>query len=210
MSKGAQRRSGAGRTWCRFCPLVAVFALLAPAGLIAGDLGSGMTMFEQGRFEAAEAELEPLAEAGDARAQYILGVIFQNGLSGKQYPGSAVAWFRKAASQGYVEAQMELGRMYRDGDGVAQDPEEMIKWYKLAAEQGDVGAQLFVADAYAYGHGVEPDRIAAYMWYEIAMRYWGGLAEQAKQQVADRMTPEEVAEAKRLAEAIMPAAEGAQ
>ena len=210
MSPRAHPPIGIGNKWRRCSLLALALFLFGPAGPVVADFDNGMVLFEQGRFEAAGAELLPLAETGDARAQYVLGVIYQNGLSGKVDPQTAASWFRRAAKQGYVEAQVELGRMYREGDGVDQDPSEMIKWYKLAAEQGDVGAQLFVADAYAYGHGVETDRIAAYMWYEVAMRYWGSLAEQAKLQVASQMTPEEITEAKQRASRILPSGEGSQ
>ncbi len=182
---------------------IAVLTAGAPAW---ADLDSGLMLFEQGNYTAAVAELLPAAEAGDPQAQYIVGVILGHGYTGKPDPEAGASWLQQAAEQGLVQAQMELARMYRTGDGVAEDQAEMVKWYRRAAEQGDVGAQLFVADAYAYGHGVEPDLVEAYVWYEIAIRYWGHLAEHAREAVASRLSDTQIAKAKARAAALLPPA----
>lgn len=175
--------------------ILALFA--APA--TAGELAAGLALFEAGDFERAHAELLPLARDGDARAQYIVGIMYLNQYVAPSRAGLAAEWIGKAAEQGYAAAQTELGRMYRTGDGVAQDYREMARWYERAAAQGDVGAQLFLADAYAYGYGVDTDLVRAYMWYEIAIQYWGSLAVRARDIVAERMSVDQIAEAVRLA-----------
>jgi hypothetical protein len=72
-----------------------------------------------------------LAEKGDARAQYKVGVMVQD-----DNLKEAVKWLRLAAEQGYAAAQFRLGVMYEDGRGVPQDKKEAAKWYQLAAAQG--------------------------------------------------------------------------
>ena len=142
----------------------------------------------------------PDARKGDARAQYVVGVILLNDLIPEAPADKGAAyWITLAAEHGYVRAQTELARMYKTGDHVTADPDKMLAWYKRAADSGDVGAQLFVADAYAYGVGVAVDRVVAYMWYDIALDYWGSLAVRARDLVAEKMTPVEIAEAERLA-----------
>jgi len=180
---------------------VAVLSFVAPAR---ADLEPGLALFEQGNYSAAVAELLPAAEAGDARAQYVVGIVLGQGFAGVPDPQTGAAWLLRSAEQGYAPAQVELARMYRTGDGIAENHAEMVKWYRRAAEQGDVGAQLFVADAYAYGYGVEPDLIEAYVWYEIAIRYWGHLAERARDVVAVQMSDAEVAQARSRAAALLP------
>ena len=99
--------------------------------------------FQQG-FEAATREdyqtafklWLPLAEQGDADAQYNLGLMYDNGRGVKQDDFEAVKWYRKAAEQGYADAQFNLGNMYANGRGVKQDDFEAVKWYRQAAEQG--------------------------------------------------------------------------
>jgi TPR repeat protein len=176
------------------------------AGPASADIDAGMTAFEQGDFEAAAAELRPIADRGDPRAQYILGVMYHNGLAVPLDAGKAAELFRRAALQGYVDAQVELARIYRDGDGVEQDFAEMAKWYALAAKQGNVGAQLYIADAYAYGHGVPRDLVRAYAWYDIASRYWGELTAPAKKLIADQLTADQMTEARRLVDQLSGAA----
>ena len=184
-------------------------AVLFAGSAVAADLVTGLVRFEQGDYTGAMQELLPLAEQRDARAQYVVGVMLLNGLTGEIDAGQAATWIRRAAENGHVEAQVELARMYRVGDGVAPDDGQMVEWYRRAAEQGHVGAQLFVADAYAYGHGVPPDNVQAYMWYDVAMRYWGDLAQHARDVVEERMSPEDIAAALRLAEERFPTGDDA-
>lgn len=188
--------------------LVPTLALILASLPAAADFEAGFIRFEQGDFAGALEELEPLAKQGEARSQYIVGVMTLNGWTGEPDAAAAADWFRKAAEQGYVEAQVELARLYRDGEGVDQDLGAMVEWYQKAASLGHVGAQLLVADAYAYGHGVAQDRVKAYMWYEIAIRYWGHLAQHARDVIGEQMTQEEIAEAQRLAARTLPEQEG--
>ena len=177
---------------------VACLALWA-TGVRAADLSTGLILFENGQYERAHDELKPLAESGDSRAQFIIGIIYLHGHVEPPEESAAVKWITMAAEQEHAAAQSELARMYRLGDGVPQDSAAMVRWYTRAADRGDVGAQLFLADAYAYGQGVEPDLVQAYMWYEIAIQYWGSLAVRARDIVSEKMTDDQVAKATQLA-----------
>lgn len=165
------------------------------AGAARADVAEGLALFERGEFDAAAAALAPSAGAGDAAAQYLLGVMYLNGMALPPDDAAAQRLIRASAEQGHLPAQSELARMYRTGDGVAQDFAQMMHWYERAAMQGDVGAQLFVADGYAYGLGVPPDPVEAYKWYEIAIQYWGPLAVRAREVVAEGMTADQIADA---------------
>jgi len=182
--------------------LLSTVVLLALTAGARADFDTGLVKFEQGDFYGAQEELRPLADAGDPRAQYVMGVMALNGLAGEAQPNEGAAWLKLAAEQNYVEAQVELARLYKIGEGVEQDFSKMVHWYRRAAEQGHVGAQLFVADAYAYGQGVETDFVEAYMWYDVAIRYWGDLAVHARDVISDQMTAEQIGEAKRRAATI--------
>ena len=66
-------------------------------------------------FEAAAKiirEQRPLADNGNARAQYILGVGYYHGQGVPQDRTQALNWFRKAAERGIADAQYSLGLMY--------------------------------------------------------------------------------------------------
>lgn len=83
----------------------------------------------------------PLAEGGDAYAQFSIGVMYSNGEGFTQDDTKAIYWYRKAAENGEIEAQLVLGDIYRDGSGVKQDKKEAAKWYREAAKLGNAGAK---------------------------------------------------------------------
>ncbi len=184
----------------RFAFVVATAVLFASAGPSVAQLARGVELFERAEFSAAVQVLTPLANSGDAKAQYVLGVMYLNGMANPPSEASAAELMIKSGEAGFEKAQVELARMYREGHGVEQDFAKSLLWSKKAAEAGDVGAQLQVADAFAFGHGVKPDPVEAYKWYEIAVLYWGPLAVNARDLVAKSMTPDQVAKAKAAAE----------
>ena len=75
------------------------------------------------------AALRARAEAGDAEAQYDLGVMYASGEGVPQDYAEAVRWYRLAAEQGDAGAQSFLGAMYHDCIGVPQDYAEAVRWY---------------------------------------------------------------------------------
>ena len=77
------------------------------------------------------------AEQGDALAQYILGVMYDNGQGVPQNYTKAVEWYRKAAEQGHSKAQSSLGVMYILGYGVPQNYTQAYIWFSVAAAQGN-------------------------------------------------------------------------
>ncbi len=146
---------------------------------------------------------EQAAEQGDADAQFTLGVMYRQGEGVPQDPTEAVKWYRLAAEQGDAGAQFNLGVMYEQGKGVPQDPTEAVKWYRLAAEQGYAGAQFNLGLVYRLGQGVTQDYVESHKWHNLAAsRSTGDLherASEARESVAQLMTPTQIAEAQRLA-----------
>lgn len=88
----------------------------AQAGLVEGVEAIG-----QGDFSTALTELEPLAEQGNADAQFNLGLMYFNGTGVTQNDQAALKWFRLAAEQGDAFAQFALGNMYFMGRGVEKN-----------------------------------------------------------------------------------------
>src|ERR1700751_4519427 len=58
------------------------------------------------------------AEAGNANAEYHVGVFYYEGVSVRKNYRLAVLWFRQAAEHGDATAQHALGKAYRYGWGV--------------------------------------------------------------------------------------------
>ena len=101
----------------------------------------------------------------------------------------------KAAEQGNVDAQLALGDMYHNGEGgVLQDYKEAEKWYRKAAEQGYAEAQLTLGAM----HFVQ-DYVQAHLWWSLAATQGNEHAIQARDLIAKRMTPAQIAEAQELA-----------
>ncbi len=120
------------------------------------------------RSATALREYRPLAEQGDASAQFVLGSMYYTGTDVPRDYAEAVKWFRKAAEQGQAKAQYSLGVMYDDGQGVPQDDAEAVKWFRKAAEQGYARAQNNLGFMYRNGKGVPQDYAEAVKWYRKA------------------------------------------
>jgi uncharacterized protein len=112
----------------------------------------------------------PLAEQGDANAQYTLGMLYKDGKGVRQDYEAAVKWLTLAAEQGAGGAQADLGVMYLEGYGVLKDARVAAKWYTLAAEQGIVTAQSNLGALYLTGKGVQQSYKAAIKWYSVAAK----------------------------------------
>ena len=144
------------------------------------------------------------AERGDGEAQFELGSAYAEGQGAPRDYAEAVKWYRKAADKGFPPAQRELGGLYANGQGVPQDPAEAIEWYRKAAEQGDDRAQFELGWTYADGKSVSQDFIQAYMWFDLAAAhendsYAEDYAGDFRDSLAEKMTPSQIAEARRLA-----------
>lgn len=125
--------------------LVARLALmLLPFAGLAGAAWAGMeeglAAYDRGDFAAAFKEWKPLAEQGNAEAQYNLGVLYQYGRGAPQDDAEAAKWFRQAAEQGDPDAQYSLGVLYSEGRGVDKDLDAAATWLRRAADQGHAGA----------------------------------------------------------------------
>jgi TPR repeat protein len=113
----------------------ALLALVAITPAAAGAYQSGMAALGRDDYVAAARLFWPLAQAGDARAQAILGYMFANGRGVPQSYIEAASWYRRAGEQGDPNAQYRLGLMYDKGQGVPQDYVEAYKWLDLATGQ---------------------------------------------------------------------------
>ena len=100
------------------------------------DFQKGLTAYKRGDYATALREWTPLAEQGDAAAQFNLGVMYEKGQGVPQDDKTAVKWYRLAAEQGNASAQNNLGAMYNNGNGVPQDYVYAHMWYNIAASSG--------------------------------------------------------------------------
>ncbi len=155
----------------------AIFAvlLLALAGAVFGDgaraqsYDDGLRAYDTGDFAKALEIWGPLAENGDAVAQYSLGKLLENGGVGVPRDlAEAAKWYQRSASQGIAAAQNNLGLMYAQGRGVPQDVTLAVKFWRDAAAKDHVVAKFNLALAYFRGEGVAEDRVEAQRWFRAA------------------------------------------
>lgn len=132
------------------------------------DFAAGQAAYDAGDYETALADWRPLAEAGDAEAQYLLGVCYRDGRGVPQDTAEAVVWYRRAAEQGHDVGQARLGIAYLYGTGVRRNLSEAARWLQLAAEQNVPVAQSCLGMMYLYARGAPRDVPEAVAWYRKA------------------------------------------
>jgi len=133
---------------------------------------------EIGDYEKAYRLIKPLAEQGDAHAQCTLASMYFSGQGFPQDFTEAAKWFRRAAEQGHAEAQHNLGLLYKVGRGVPQNYILGHMWFNLAASQLNVPTETRRAVA------------------------------KERNEVASKMTPEQITKANQLAWEWRPKKEG--
>jgi TPR repeat protein len=106
---------------------------------MAGPLEDAKSALQRSDYAAALQILRPLADQGNANAQFNLGVIYDRGQGVPQDYAQAVAWYRKAAEQGDPFAQFNLCVMYANSHGVTQDYIEALMWFLLGSSGTPVG-----------------------------------------------------------------------
>jgi tetratricopeptide (TPR) repeat protein len=140
-------------------PLLAVSAaallFAAPAW---ADVKSGVDRWTRGDYAGAVAEWRPLADRGNADAQFNLGQAYKLGRGVPVNAGLAQSWYEKAARQGHEQAQVNVGLLLYNG-GRRQ---EALPWIRKAADLGDPRAQYILGTELFNGDLVAKDWPRAY------------------------------------------------
>ncbi|MDZ4853763.1 MAG: tetratricopeptide repeat protein [Nitrospirota bacterium] len=195
------------RFWIRPLPsivlrlsIVLVLSLVYLALPAWADFQAGMDANNREDYATALREWRPLAEQGDALAQYHLGLLYRKGRGVPQDDVQARQWYAKAAAQGQAKAQFHLGTLYFNGEGATKDYQQALRWFRLAADQGEALAQTKIAIMYDEGQGVSKNFVQAYKWYSLAATNGDKPAPQLRDLLANHMTPAQIAEAQKLAQ----------
>ena len=176
--------------------VLSIFWLALPAW---ADFQAGMTAHDREDYATALREWQPLAEQGDALAQYQVGMLYHKGRGVPQDDRQARKWYAKAAAQGQPKAQFSLGTLYFNGEGGSKDYQQALRWIRLAANQGEALAQTKLAIMYDDGNGLPKDKVQAYKWLSLAATNGDKPAPMLRDLLAKEMTPAQIAEAKKLA-----------
>jgi len=114
-----------------------VVVLLWPVSVPA-DYQAGLYAYERADYKTAYREWLSLAEQGDARAQFELGTLYDDGKGVARDDAEAVKWYRRATEHGYDLAQYTLGMSYYIGEGVPQDYIQAYAWFNLARLEANI------------------------------------------------------------------------
>ena len=104
------------------------------------------------------------AEQNYAKAQYVLGICYENGYGVEKNREEAREWYTKAAEQGNIYAQGNLGWLLYEQEEYG----EAFKWFSESGHEGYASSQYGMGECYYYGRGVGQNYEQAKLWYEKA------------------------------------------
>lgn len=148
----------------------AALSMSAAAQAPAPTVEAGFNAWQAGRYDEAVRDWRPLAEAGDADAQFNLGHAYRLGRGVTQDMAQAEQWYARAARAGHREAQAMYGVMLFQDNRRA----EAIPFIREGAEAGDPRAQ------YVYGTALFNGDLVARDW----PRAWAMMSRSAAQGLA--------------------------
>jgi TPR repeat protein len=173
----AARQRGTDRRRTRLVRVL-LLAGICFTGATAADFSSGVAAYKRKDFSGALTAFAPLAQQGEPRAQFALGLMYDNGEGVQQSDERARYWYQLSAEQGYAKAQFNLGLMHEKGR--TGDPAAAQDWFARAARRGnadavarlhryadagDSAAQLQLGNMYYLGEGVARGDRDAFGWF---------------------------------------------
>jgi uncharacterized protein len=125
--------------------MIAVVTAVAPArpavaAATEAAFRNGLAAYNAGSYARALAAWEPIARAGDARAQAGLGFMYYSGRGVPRDAARAAELFSLAAEQNEPTAELFLALMYFGSDGVPASTPLAMMWAELAIAAGQVDA----------------------------------------------------------------------
>ena len=111
----------------------------------------------------------PLADKGDARAQWRLGWAYEMGSGVERDAEAAYHWYQPAVAQGFMPAKQTLGKLYLDGRGTDQNLDRAYQLLREASEGNQQRAMIDLARMYQdrdLGPAYDPEM--AVHWFRIA------------------------------------------
>lgn len=105
------------------------------------DYMEGLRLFYLQKYDEAAALLTRTAEAGDAKAQHFLAMMYENGNGIERDFAKAAYWYGRTAAQGDREAQLTYAMICALGKGVEADLAAACHWATRALHQGNAKAR---------------------------------------------------------------------
>ena len=180
-------------------PIAFVLSLICLVVPTWADFKAGENAYHRGDYATALREWRPLAEQGESRAQFHLGLLYADGQGVPQDYVQARQWYEKAAVQGDASAQLNLGDIYGNGKEVPEDYQLALYWFRLSAYQGNAMAQTKLGLMYERGNGVPQDVVLAHKWYILGAASGDKSGVEHRDALAKKMTPAQIFQAQQRA-----------
>lgn len=117
---------------------------VATAAMASTDLQRGYDAYRNKDYARAYSLLMPQAAAGDAQAQFTVGMMHRYGYGRAADPKEALRWFRMAADKNHSPAEYNLGSMYGTDPAVGRDYDAAVYWLNRAHAHGNAGAKTLL------------------------------------------------------------------
>jgi cell division septation protein DedD len=170
---------------------------LLSAPISAQSVKAGIEAWQRADYAGAVAIWRPLADKGDADAQFNLGQAYRLGRGVPINLGLAKSWFERAADAGHLDAETTLGLLlFQNGQQA-----EGLKWLRRAAVEGEPRALLVYGTALYNGDGVAQDRVLGYAYVSRAAAQGLAPAKDTLAQLDALMSAPDRRKAAQLAEA---------
>lgn len=171
---------------------------MASTAAWSGDFKKGWDAYNSLDYATARAEWESLADAGDAKAAYGMGLLYGNGFGVDMNDELALKYYGIAAQKGHADAAFNLAVMHQNGWGVPASDDVANKWYRIAADKGNTEAQMALGRYYAMDFLDTYDPVLAFKWFNLAEKLGDFGASEKREFIASRMTPEQISKAEGL------------
>jgi localization factor PodJL len=147
---------------------------------------------------------ERAAVAGLAPAQFRLGNMFEKGIGTAGDLSLARVWYTRAAERGNAKAMHNLAVLHAEGVSGKPDYASATDWFRRAAEHGVRDSQYNLAVLLGRGLGAPTDLAQSYLWFAVAAAQGDDDAARKRDEVAQRLSPTDLAAAKAEAAAWKP------
>lgn len=179
---------------------VALGIAFAAGAAAAADWAEVRKAYENGNAAGLVEALVPLAEGGDAEAQYNLGILHDTGQGVSQDYAEAARWYRQASERHHPDALYNLGLLHFEGKGVAMDRKEALRLYRLAARGGEAESVSSIGYLYLQGIQVEENPVEAMAHFLLAAERGSRMGEMNRDRTMQDLGANDLAFARRRLE----------
>lgn len=158
--------------------------------------------YERGLYDKALAECRSGAIDGNAKAKYVLGLMYMTGNGVDADEQTAKTLIREAAQLGDPDALHKMGEFYQGGELADKDSDKACDWWAQLADQGDAQGQEKLGVCYILGRGREKDMKLGYAYLSLAAKNGNKAALFIMETYGDRFPESAKQEALKLAKHI--------